>query len=362
MFHFTNSHAALIFYYGAILVSSEEYKVQDITTVFSMLLFSIGYASIVLSWSECPIYISQIHILTPVVPQISTSRDMGSRLLRLANLPERSSHEHIGTVGISKVAPVKITDLEFHYPSRPGVSVLKNISIDIPEGSCTAIVGRSGSGKSTLASLLLGLYETPPSTGRGPSILLGGIDIRQLHIPTIRSLIAIVSQQPTIFPGTIHNNICYGLDERSPLSSSYNVRAAAQSAGVDEFISSLPQGYRTVIGDGGVGLSGGQAQRVVIARALVRRPQILILDEATSALDPASADVIRGTVQRLVASQLGLTVIIITHAREMMQIADNVVVLEQGCVKETGSYSLLCKQTGGRLKTLAEEEENTPSD
>ncbi|GES62378.1 ABC a-pheromone efflux pump AtrD [Aspergillus terreus] len=338
--------SALIFYYGAILVSSEEYKVQDITTVFSMLLFSIGYASIVLSW----------------IPQISTSRDMGSRLLRLANLPERSSHEHIGTVGISKVAPVKITDLEFHYPSRPCVSVLKNISIDIPEGSCTAIVGRSGSGKSTIASLLLGLYETPPSTGRGPSILLGGIDIRQLHIPTIRSLIAIVSQQPTIFPGTIHDNICYGLDERSPLSSSYNVRAAAQSAGIDEFISSLPQGYRTVIGDGGVGLSGGQAQRVVIARALVRRPQILILDEATSALDPASADVIRGTVQRLVASQLGLTVIIITHAREMMQIADNVVVLEQGCVKETGSYSLLCKQTGGRLKTLAEEEENTPSD
>ncbi|KAG2420905.1 hypothetical protein HFD88_000519 [Aspergillus terreus] len=338
--------SALIFYYGAILVSSEEYKVQDITTVFSMLLFSIGYASIVLSW----------------IPQISTSRDMGSRLLRLTNLPERSSHEHIGTVGISKVAPVKITDLEFHYPSRPGVSVLKNISIDIPEGSCTAIVGRSGSGKSTLASLLLGLYEIPPSTGRGPSILLGGIDIRQLHIPTIRSLIAIVSQQPTIFPGTIHNNICYGLDERSPLSSSYNVRAAAQSAGIDEFISSLPQGYRTVIGGGGVGLSGGQAQRVVIARALVRRPQILILDEATSALDPASADVIRDTVQRLVASQLGLTVIIITHAREMMQIADNVVVLEQGCVKETGSYSLLCKQTGGRLKTLAEEEENTPSD
>ncbi|GAB1217803.1 hypothetical protein ATERTT37_007044 [Aspergillus terreus] len=157
-------------------------------------------------------------------------------------------------------------------------------------------------------------------------------------------------------------SIVLSWNERSPLSSSYNVRAAAQSAGIDEFISSLPQGYRTVIGDGGVGLSGGQAQRVVIARALVRRPQILILDEATSALDPASADVIRGTVQRLVASQLGLTVIIITHAREMMQIADNVVVLEQGCVKETGSYSLLCKQTGGRLKTLAEEEENTPSD
>lgn len=180
-----------------------------------------------------------------------------------------------------------------------------------------------------------------------------------LHIPTLRSLISIVSQQPTIFPGTIHENICYGLDGGSPLNFIHNVRAAAQAAGIDEFISSLPQGYRTVIGDGGVGLSGGQTQRLVIARALVRRPQVLVLDEATSALDSASADVIRRTVQQLVATRL--TVIIITHAREMMEIADNIVVLEQGIVVETGPYKALYRRPEGKLKALIEDDDMGPS-
>lgn len=124
---------------------------------------------------------------------------------------------------------------------------------------------------------------------------------------------------------------------------------------MDEFITSLPSGYLTEIGDGGVGLSGGQAQRLVIARALVRRPQILILDEATSALDPASTDVIRQTVRKLVKARLGLTVVIITHAREMMEIADQVVVLEEGCLVEQGRYGELVGREGGKLRALVEE-------
>lgn len=134
-----------------------------------------------------------------------------------------------------------------------------------------------------------------------------------------------------------------------------NVHAAAQAAGIDDFITSLPSGYLTEIGDGGVGLSGGQAQRLVIARALVRRPQILVLDEATSALDPTSTEVIRQTVSKLVKARLGLTVVIITHAREMMEIADQVVVLEQGCLVEHGGYGVLVRRDGGRLRALVEE-------
>lgn len=134
-----------------------------------------------------------------------------------------------------------------------------------------------------------------------------------------------------------------------------NIQAAAQAAGIDDFITSLPSGYLTEIGDGGVGLSGGQAQRLVIARALVRRPQILILDEATSALDPTSAEVIRQTVKKLVKAKLGLTVVIITHAREMMQIADQVVMLDQGCLVERGEYGKLVGRDGGRLRALVEE-------
>lgn len=186
---------------------------------------------------------------------------------------------------------------------------------------------------------------------------LGGADILRLHVPTLRSQISIVSQQPTVFPGTIHENISYGLDQHSSLASSHSVRTAAQGAGIDDFISSLPQGYNTVIGDGGVGLSGGQKQRVVIARALLRQPQILILDEATSSLDPAGAEIVRQTVQRLVAVRQGLTVIIITHSKEMIEIANHVVVLDQGAVVEDGPYQTLAKMKGGKLNALLSDPE-----
>lgn len=323
-------------------------------TTFSMLLFSIGYAGTVLSWSE----FFTLHLacfnssLTCIVPQIGTSRDMAAQLLRLANLPEGVSHEHRGELSVSRVTPVTISGLSFRYPSRPDALVLRDISLTISKNSCTAIVGRSGSGKSTIASLLLSLYESPLSSRGLAAISLGGVDIRLLHTLSLRSLISVVSQQPTIFPGTIQENISYGLDETSPLRSMHNICAAAQAAGIDDFIYSLPQGYTTIIGDGGVGLSGGQAQRLVIARALVRRPQILILDEATSSLDPNSAEVIRQTVRRLVSAQTGLTVVIITHAREMMEIADQVVVLEQGCLVERGRYRDLVGRSGGRLRAM----------
>lgn len=258
---------------------------------------------------------------------------------------------------MGETAPVKFTQANFRYPSRPDAPVLRDVSITIPKNSCTAIVGRSGSGKSTIASLLLSLYEAPASEKHDqPSISVGGIDIRALHTPSLRSKISIVSQQPRLVPDTIHKNISYGLEENSPLNTTHNVRAAAQAAGIDEFISSLPNDYLTMVGDGGIGLSGGQAQRVVIARALVRQPQILILDEATSALDAQSAGVIRRTVRELVASRRDLTVIIITHAKDMMEIADNVVMMEEGRVIEQGEYWELARRQDGKLKALMEDD------
>lgn len=253
---------------------------------------------------------------------------------------------------VSNLTPIKLTKVNFQYPSRPNTKVLKDVSISIPRNSCTALVGRSGSGKSTIASLLLALYEAPASETGQPTVSLGGADILRLHVPTLRSQISIVSQQPTIFPGSIHDNISYGLDRFSPLATSHSVRTAAREAGIDDFISSLPQGYNTVIGDGGVGLSGGQKQRVVIARALLRQPQILILDEATSSLDPAGAEIVRQTVQGLVVGRKGLTVLIITHAKEMIEIANHVVVLDQGAVVEDGPYSVLSRRTDGKLYAL----------
>ncbi|KAL4796759.1 P-loop containing nucleoside triphosphate hydrolase protein [Aspergillus venezuelensis] len=337
--------SALIFYYGATLVGYGEFTVDDIMSVNSVLLFSIAYASTVLTW----------------IPQISNSREMARRLFRLTNL-HQTSHEHGGFLKPSKAAPININHLNFTYPSRPEAPVLRNISTTIHAGSCTAIVGRSGSGKSTIASLLLSLYETPSASHNyhyKPAITVGGVDIRNLDTPALRSLISVVPQQPTIFPGTIQENIAYGLEPYSPLATLFNVRSAARAAGIDDFIDSLPRGYETVIGDGGIGLSGGQAQRVVIARALVRRPQILILDEATSALDPNSAVIIKQTIKRLVAERSGLTVLIITHAREMMKVADWVVVLEEGRVVEEGGFKSLSRGSHGKLRRLIERPEES---
>ncbi|RDW81334.1 ABC transporter ATP-binding protein [Aspergillus mulundensis] len=339
------TRAALIFYYGVTLVQVNEFTVDQVTSTNSVLLFSIGYAATVLTW----------------IPQISTAREFSRRLFRLIDLPT-TSHELAGTFAPTEAAPITLTNLTFRYPSRD-TYVLRNLTFTIRPGSCTAIVGRSGSGKSTLASLLLSLYETPAPNPLhpNPSITLAGTDIRTLHTPTLRSLISLVPQQPSIFPGTIMENISYGIDPHSPLSTLFSVRAAAVSAGIDDFISSLPKGYQTVIGDGGVGLSGGQAQRIVIARALVRKPQVLVLDEATSALDRTSAVIIKQTIKRLVAEQSGLTVVIITHSPEMMEVADDVVVLEDGKVVEEGTYRALAKRRNGKLGELIEHPEEDDS-
>ncbi|PGH31809.1 ATP-binding cassette, subfamily B (MDR/TAP), member 1 [[Emmonsia] crescens] len=329
----------LVFYYGAVLASSLEYSTKDILTVFSILLFSL----------------SNVNAALEFVPQISSSRDTASRVLRLATLPKDCSHEDEGKLKISDPTPLKFTNVNFSYPSRPKKQVLHNLNLTVPENSCTAIVGPSGSGKSTIASLLTALYPITSYQGGPPStISLGGDDIRKIHTPTLRSLLSIVPQQPTLFPSSIRANISYGLDPSSPLSTIENIRSAAQAAGIDEFISSLPAGYDTIIGDGGLAMSGGQAQRVAIARALVRKPRILILDEATSNLDAYSAEQIRHTVKGLLmgSGEQRLAVIIITHAVEMMEIADRVVLVDKGCVVEEGPYLELMAKKGGELRKL----------
>lgn len=288
------------------------------------------------------------------MPQISSSRDTATRVLRLVDTPVDGSHEDEGTLRIAHPMPIKFIDVTFSYPSRPDKEVLQNFNLTIKENTCTAIVGPSGSGKSTVAALLLALYAAPPPSPHNTQgvITLGGIDIRTVHVPTLRTLISIVPQNPKLFPASIRDNISYGLSESSPFNTMPSIQAAAVAAGIDEFITSLPLGYDTMIGEGGIGMSGGQAQRLVIARAIVRCPRILILDEATSSLDVENAERIRKTVTRLMALSNGLTVIIITHAREMMEIADDVVVIDQGRVVEEGPYALLAKRNGGELRKL----------
>lgn len=351
-----NFITALIFWFGAYLAQHHEYSVKSILTVFSLLLFSTANANAVIAY----------------IPQISSSADTASRLLRLSQLPVRS-HEHNGRIRLDAKDPeilsgsINFVNLTFFYPTRPDAPALDKLNATIPAGTCTAIVGASGSGKSTIASLLLGMY--PPTadmdvrtasdaSGGPPSLTLSGRDIRMLHLPTLRGLIAIVPQTPVIFPDTVRGNITYGLDLSSELATQFSVENAAKRAGIHDFIVTLPTGYDTVVGEGGLGVSGGQAQRIVIARALVRRPRILILDEATSALDGQSAETVRQSVLGLVKEERAkaknkssgtagvLTVIIITHSKDMMACAESVVVLQSGRVVEEGGFEELLRRRG----------------
>ena len=320
---------ALIFFYGAKLVSSTSFTTVHVVTVLTMLLFSVTNANNAIAF----------------LPQINTSRDTASRLLRLTALPYRSSYEHTGRTHIREIGSITFSHVSFSYPSRPDVRILNDLDLRIAPGRSTALVGSSGCGKSTIASLILGLY--PPASG---VLSISGHHIGSLHLPTVRSLVATVPQQPALFPGTIAKNITYGLAEYSRLASMASVRLAAKAAEIDDFISTLPEGYNTKIGEGGSGLSGGQAQRIAIARALVRRPKMLILDEATSGLDGESARAIRGTIQRL--RRQGVGILAITHDEEMMKVCNSCVVLKDGQVAEMGSYADLIWKEGGELRRL----------
>ncbi|KAH4274315.1 hypothetical protein HBI04_004950 [Parastagonospora nodorum] len=357
--------AILLFYYGAVLVSTNQYTVTQITETFLILMLSVNH----------------INYMGHYITQINISREAGSRLLRLARMPT-TSHELIGNITIASTGAIEFRNVNFTYPTRKDYQVLHDVSFTIPHGSCTAIVGSSGSGKSTIASLLLKLYQTDTPSLATPDLCVGGTNVKTLDTTSLRSHMAIVSQSPTVFPGTIASNISYGLSPSDPLASMQSIRAAADAAGVADFIDSLPNGYATLIGEGGTGLSGGQAQRVAIARALVRRPDILILDEATSALDVASAGIVRDTIRNLVRgaetgvgspstsprSRSGgfwaeevakgkeerreMTVVIITHAREMMAIAEHVIMLDKGRVVEQGSFGELKRKKGGAFGRL----------
>jgi ATP-binding cassette subfamily B protein len=224
--------------------------------------------------------------------------------------------------------------------------VLEKVNLRIPAGKTVAIVGESGSGKSTLLKLLMGYY--PPTDGH---ILIDGVDMQDYELATLRDRIGLVSQDAFVFNGTVRDNIALG----RPEATLEEVFAAAQAAGLGEFIKGLPERYETVIGERGANLSGGQRQRLAIARALLRRPDVLIFDEATSHLDTATEQAIQGNLKTALA---GKTVVLVAHRLSTIKDADLIYVLHQGRVAEQGThrellalgghYAALCRaQTGG---------------
>lgn len=228
-------------------------------------------------------------------------------------------------------------ELEFvsvGFGYETGKPVLQDINLIIEQGKTTAFIGSSGAGKSTLADLIPRFYD--PTKGK---ILLDGIDLQKFDVNSLRRKIAVVSQTTFIFNTSVRDNIAYGLENVDNSA----IEEAASFANALEFINGLPEGFDTVLGDRGVRLSGGQCQRIAIARALLRNPDILILDEATSALDSVTERLIQQSLEKL---SIGRTVIAIAHRLSTIVRADKVVVLEGGRIVEQGGYQQLLEQRG----------------
>ena len=225
-------------------------------------------------------------------------------------------------------------NVSFAYSEQAG-NVLNGIDLEVRPGEVIALVGQSGSGKTTLVNLIPRFYNHREGT-----ILLDGIDIRDYTLDNLRSHIALVSQNVTLFNDTIYNNIAYGALGENPSSS---VREAASAAHALEFIERLPDGFDTQIGDEGIMLSGGQRQRLAIARALLKNAPVLILDEATSALDTESEHHIQKALEQVMK---GRTTFVIAHRLSTIENADRIMVMDQGRIVEQGTHSELLAMNG----------------
>ncbi|MEH2179005.1 ABC transporter ATP-binding protein [Nostoc sp.] len=236
--------------------------------------------------------------------------------------------EKINAIALSPVnGKVEYRHISFAY--KPGEPVLKDISLLVSPGEAIALVGASGAGKTTFVNLLPRFYD--PEVGQ---IFIDGVDIRDVKLHSLRRQIGIVPQETIMFSGTIAQNIAFGQD----IFNIKAVKEAAKIANAHQFISQLPEGYKTWVGERGVNLSGGQRQRIAIARAVLLNPQILILDEATSALDSESEALVQEALERLMEKR---TVFIIAHRLSTVRRCDRILVLEQGQIVESGTHEEL---------------------
>ena len=246
---------------------------------------------------------------------------------------------------------VSFVDVHFAYPLREEKPVLRGLSFSLSRGQTLALTGPSGCGKSTVASLLQRFYDPQQGT-----ILLDGlVEYTQLSPFLLRMHVGVVAQESVLFSGSVHDNIAYGLDGGSSQAVSRGaVREAAKVANADEFICALPRGYDTEVGERGGLLSGGQRQRIAIARAVLRKPALLILDEATSSLDHASESAVQAALDALLDARRGeCMTVVIAHRPKTLAGADAIGFLgESGALEEYGTHAELLKLPNGRYRAL----------
>ncbi len=292
-------------------------------------------------------YIGKLHgsvqQLTNIINWWSNCMTSAQRIFEIMDAPaEVKEPENPVKLGVAKGA-IKLDDISFGY--EPNKFVIKNVSVDIKPNTMIGVVGHSGAGKSTLVNLISRLYDVNEG-----NIFIDGINVRDIASSELRQNIGIVSQEVYVFMGTIAENIAYA----KPDCTREELIAAAKAANAHDFIEKLPDGYDTMVGIGGQDLSGGEKQRISIARAILHNPRILILDEATASLDTETERQIQEALEKLIE---GRTTIAIAHRLSTLRNADFIVVMDGGKVVEQGEHMELIKNKGEYFRQVTKQTE-----
>ncbi|KAA3462384.1 ABC transporter B family member 21 [Gossypium australe] len=317
---------ATSFYSGSRLVESGDATFSDVFQVF----FALTMATVGISQSST------------LAPDSSKARSAAASIFAIIDRKSKiDPSDESGTTLENVKGDIELSHVSFKYPLRPDIQVFQDLSLSIPAGKTVALVGESGSGKSTVISLLQRFYD--PNSG---CITIDGVEIQTLQLKWLRQQMGLVSQEPILFNETIRANIAYG---KGGNATEAEILAASELANAHKFISSLQQGYDTLVGERGVQLSGGQKQRVAIARAIVKSPKILLLDEATSALDAESERVVQDALDKIMVDR---TTVVVAHRLSTIKNADMIAVVKNGVIVEKGKHDTLINIKDGFYASL----------